>query len=308
MSGSFQYLLLSIPQITGAETPNCLPIFAAEAVPFSDRMLSTSDGVSFLLRPGCSQGEPATVLLPLVDPKVQDLPKITELTVETVTPVASAISARDFTPSARCCFTDLIWSSVYFDCLGAFSAHRRPARAECATFSAGLTHSRFPTELFVLSKSLWFTLHLPSGGGPMNAKATNWWMNFADSFLYPFSSWWVYRIIRKYPLGSFTGLRSWAFSTPPLRPLRVQVSKALTRPKSLTSYRPSKPTTGFQFSTSIFTSFRGFAPSSRFLICRLISVLQGTARLPSVSALLELRRVGRPMFGAFPTLGLGCRS
>lgn len=224
-------------------------------------------------------------------------------TYPTGTPHKRPISVQVLPPATNRLTTISTVSLGYFPALvGLVSRWNLPRFLEWFEFSDGEQYSRFSDRLLFLTQSKWFTCVLPSGGAPINAAATSLW-TFAN-FFGPFPL----KGTTEYPPAS-----DWPFIKAPLRWAGPQgpamtLSSDLTRPKSLTSYKPSYPTTALQFSISIFTSFRGFAPSSRLLIHRLTSVLQGTARLPSVSALLELRRVGRPMFGAFPTLGLGCRS
>lgn len=187
----------------------------------------------------------------------------------------------------------------------------RPLSLAWAEFSEGEQYSRLLKLLFVLSRSLWFTQSLPVGGVPAKASSTTLCTltsftrppTCSPTYTYPFTGLGV-RL-------SSSPLRLWVTDREELEAPHTKVtslSSDLTRPKSLTSYKPSYPTTAFQFSTSIFTSFRGFAPSLRFLIHRIISVLQGTVRLPSGLAQPEPRHVDRPMLGAFPALGLGCRS
>ena len=122
-----------------------------------------------------------------------------------------------------------------------------PAREECSRFSLRLAHSRLLTLLLDGLKSMWFTSPAPSCGLPRNARATSW-CTYTPLRILRGEDEGSTRLRRGYPLLSV--LR--AITLPSLMPPPLRwVSRLRTRPSLLTSYRPSKPTAGFQTSLSI---------------------------------------------------------
>lgn len=182
-----------------------------------------------------------------------------------------------------------------------------PAATACNVFSWGVTHSRLAKAQLRRFESLWFTCSLPKQGGK-NALATNLCTSQV-SWTLPGFGYLGVNTTNGYPGGVI-----WCFLMRPLTTLRppprvgTTLSRDLTRPWSLTSYNPSNPTTGSRFSLSIFHLYTGLLPSLRLVTRRLTPASLETALLPFVSVLREPRPVNRPTPGAFPTLGLGCRS
>ena len=130
----------------------------------------------------------------------------------------------------------------FFARFGDIAPSMRPALEEWRKFSRALHHSRLLTWLLATSKSVWFTCAVLCGGFPRNACATSR-CTLAGRTL-PLESWTC-----KYPARSSTSDRM----RPRLRrrPYRffTKASRLLTRPRELTSYKPSYPIIGNHFST-----------------------------------------------------------
>ena len=180
---------------------------------------------------------------------------------------------------------------------------RRPPDQAWSMFSWCDTHSKFSGWLFILLKSLWFTNSLPDGAEP--EKACNTSLCTGTSFIPPTPS---TRCSRMYPLWAVWSLRS--------RPLRMAnvplngrtLSTLLTLPKSLTSYKPSYPTTAFRLSSSISYLSSGIRSLFSGELFKTTSGFSGTSRLPSSGVRPAQRLVDRPAPATWQALGLECRS
>ena len=159
-----------------------------------------------------------------------------------------------------------------------------------SVFSLAEQYSRLLTQLFSLFESMWLTNGLFSGGPPSNDPMTR--RCTANSL--------PLRCTLAYPLVDTHGFNT----TPALKdgfPLcRTVLSRLLTRPRSLTSYSPSKLTTGFQISLSISHLSSGICSLFSGAASWATSAFSETARWPFGSAPQERRPVGQPMPGVSP--------
>jgi hypothetical protein len=113
----------------------------------------------------------------------------------------------------------------------------------CLLFAPYVDHSRFSTLLSVFIPLMWFT-HSWCGSFSKKVLATNvWTVNF-------FPLWSILKVTCGYPTWLTYRVICWPFSKhkfPSLLTFRY-LSKLLTLPKVLTSYRPSYPVIAFQIS------------------------------------------------------------
>ena len=184
-----------------------------------------------------------------------------------------------------------------------------PSLRAWSVFSEGVQYSRLLRWLFVRSRSMWFTNFRSVGTGPTNAASTSrcTLTNFAaPSACNPTQTYpWRLSVI------SFsTRPRCLCLCSASLRLARTvtTLSNDLTRPKSLTSYSPSYPTTGSHFSSSIFDLSAGLLPSLRLIRKRVTSAFSGIPQVLDGSVQRLKRLVAWPEVGAFPALGRVCRS
>lgn len=130
----------------------------------------------------------------------------------------------------------------------------RPFTDACTMFSLRVAHSKLPSVLLDGLQSLWFTSVCSCPGVPKNAIATSRCTKYPHAAaLPPAARDSRYRLTLLYACRSLSNLRYLPGSTyqlwPPFRAFTL--SRLLTRPKSLTSYSPSYPTTGSQLSSLI---------------------------------------------------------
>jgi len=268
---------------------------------YKSRTSLTCSIVNFFARSGRDAAEPRTLrfgrwgLLGLGSPltSLETYPK----DACTFSDISLMVSGVD---SARASIS--VFADANFDTLPS-GLFLRPARVEWRRFSDLVTHSKFSKRLFAGSKSLWFTSVLSLGESPRNALTTNLWTN--TYFLEPSR----YRHKHLYPfLSVLSALNAPVRCTVYPSDLSTILSNDLTRPRSLTSYSPSYPTTGSHFSFSILNLFPGLLPSLRLIRNRLRVAFSGTP-LVLVGSVQRLRRlVAWPESGAFPVLGQVCRS
>ena len=167
-----------------------------------------------------------------------------------------------------------------------------PADVAWAKFSDRDTHSRLLTRLLDLSRSLWFVCVRPPGGLPRNDVATSRWLK--KNFWTPD----LYKPIRKYPwLLVFCRITEPSLGLPEVT-FRGATDRIL--PKSLTSYKPSYPTTAFQFSSSISYLSSGIRPLFSGELFKTTSGSSRTSRSPSSGVRPAQRLAQWPVTGAFP--------
>lgn len=198
-----------------------------------------------------------------------------------------AVQDIGFGPNSRRIFRT---SSGLRSALRPLAMQSLPCCLAWAVFSRAEQYSRLCRLLFSLLESMWLPKGLSSGGSPVKAPKTR----RCTAKVLPL------RCTRAYPLVEIHG-----FSTEPalkegLPLCRTFLSRLLTLPRSLTSYRPSNPTTGFQDSLSISHLSSGICSLFSGVAAGATSVFSEIAQWPFVSARQEPRPVGQQTLGVSP--------
>lgn len=187
----------------------------------------------------------------------QKMPFMMPDTVGTLTAYFLA-SAAKVIPADRSPRSSLARSSVsFFAQAGLVTAAKRPWPLACSMFALRVAHSMLVAQLFVLSRSRWFTSALGNVAGGRKANATS---RCTLAFRETPSA---LRLTTRYPSLSLMGVSIFPRlkETPPPQ-WRTSRSKLRTRPSELTSYCDSYPATDFQRSMlEILTGFDAAATS-----------------------------------------------
>jgi len=290
-------------------TPNILPSSAKDFVYPTDFMYPT-DSADSLVHSGVRTRTPrSTMGTPLASPNVHRWPFRILLIVCCLTPKSLAISCCGTLREAPAKRIPATCSAVNLVLPPRDTApHSLPRTDEYTMFPWWVTHSRLLTQLLATLKSLWLASVSSAVGSLKCAISTSLCTKNPFPHRRPGPSDFRWSVIRLYPFLSVRCFRTLPGSTYGLCAVRFKRSADLTLPRLLTSYKPSYPTTGSHFSSSILNLSSGLKPSLRLLTNLFVTVSSSIPRGLYESVRRLQRLVSMPAPGAFPVLGLGCRS